>query len=111
MTERRRRRLRLPRWLYWVAGAVIAFGGAIAARKMGEMTGYNYRVAIWLGGAVCIFAGLAIVSFGTRARLEDELLFAEENGAAGGDKAKRGGDDEAGCDREPPPPKPSPPSG
>lgn len=88
MAERRRHRLRLPRWTYWVAGAVIAFGGAIGARYIGEMTGYTYRVAVWLGGAVCIFAGLAIVSVGTRARLEDELLFAEEGTSVSDGNAK-----------------------
>ncbi|MBL8660662.1 MAG: hypothetical protein JNM75_13005 [Rhodospirillales bacterium] len=34
------------------------------------------RIAIWLTGAVFIFIGLAILSMGTRARLEDEELFA-----------------------------------
>lgn len=99
MAERRRRRLRLPRWTYWVAGAAIAFGGAIAARQIGEMTGYTYRVAVWLGGAVCIFVGLAIVSLGTRARLEDELLFSEDNTVATGKNGISSGDDDAPRDR------------
>ncbi len=39
----------------------------------------SLRIAIWLIGAVFIFIGLAILSMGTRARLEDEALFANGN--------------------------------
>lgn len=68
---------RLPRPVYWTLGAAIAFGGAVGAREVAEMVAVpTVRIAIWLTGAVFIFIGLAVLSMGTRARLEDEELFA-----------------------------------
>ncbi len=60
---------KLPRAVYWTAGAAIAFVGAIIARLLAEQVP-EHRVAIWLTGATVIFFGLAILSLGTKARLE-----------------------------------------
>ncbi len=37
-------------------------------------------MSIWLVGAVFVFIGLAILSLGTKGRIEVEELFAENNG-------------------------------
>jgi hypothetical protein len=62
--------LRLPRVAYWIAGAAIALTGAVAARLLAE-TWPDYRITIWLTGAAVIFVGLAVLSFGTKAQLEE----------------------------------------
>ena len=65
-----RRHLRkLPRAVYWTAGAAIAFAGAIAARVLAEEVP-GYQVPIWLAGAIAVFLGLGVLSLGTKARLE-----------------------------------------
>lgn len=81
MAERRRSNrwlYRLPRLVYWAAGAAVAFGGALGARLLAQGAPSSHQVVIWLTGAVLIFIGLAILSMGTRARLEVELLFAND---------------------------------
>jgi amino acid transporter len=60
--------MRLPRWAYWIAGALIAFAGAIGARLLAAAASGQLGIAIWLVGAVFIFVGLAVLSFGTRTR-------------------------------------------
>lgn len=81
MAERRgsRRWLhRLPRPVYWAAGAAVAFGGAYASRVLAGDAASVQQVVIWLGGATLIFIGLAILSMGTRARLETERALADD---------------------------------
>jgi hypothetical protein len=89
--------LRLPRLVYWVAGAAISFGAAAGARLIAEGAPPSQRVPIWLIGAVFVFVGLAILSLGTKGRLEVEELFAENNG-----------DQANGDDKEPAPPPVAP---
>ena len=60
---------KLPRAVYWTVGAAIAFVGAMVARLLAEQVP-EYRVPIWLSGATAIFFGLAILSLGTKARLQ-----------------------------------------
>ena len=72
---------KLPRAVYWTAGAAIAFVGAIVARLLAEEVP-GYRVPIWLAGAIVIFFGLAILSLGTKARLQLRDQNEEEGGQA-----------------------------
>jgi cytochrome c biogenesis protein CcdA len=65
-------RRRLPRAIYWVAGAAIAFTGAVGARVIAEGFPLEARVPIWLAGAAIIFLGLCILSLGTRSHLDDQ---------------------------------------
>ena len=75
-----RRYLRkLPRAVYWTAGAAIAFAGAIAARLLAEQVP-EHRVAIWLTGAMVIFFGLSILSLGTKTHLKKSNRAEEEDG-------------------------------
>ena len=60
---------RLPQPAFWAIGAAIAFTGAIVARLIAEHVP-DYRVPIWLAGAIVVFFGLVILSLGTKARLE-----------------------------------------
>jgi cytochrome c biogenesis protein CcdA len=62
---------RLPRAVFWVAGAAIAFTGAIVARIVAEAFPLQDRALIWLAGAVVIFFGLCVLSLGTRSHLDD----------------------------------------
>lgn len=65
--------LRLPRWLYWVVGAVVACSGAFIANAFAERyQDINARAPIWIAGSVFIFAGLYILSLGTKSRLSDD---------------------------------------
>jgi cytochrome c biogenesis protein CcdA len=61
---------RLPRPVYWIVGAAIAFIGAFVARGLSEQFAVEYRLAIWLAGSAVIFLGLWILSLGTKARLD-----------------------------------------
>jgi hypothetical protein len=61
-------RLRRPRFLYWIAGAVIAGGGALMARYLGDLYP-DYRIFWWMTGGAVIFVGLAVLSLGTRSHL------------------------------------------
>jgi cytochrome c biogenesis protein CcdA len=63
---------RLPRAIYWVAGAAIAFAGAVGARIVAEGFPLQDRVPIWLAGAAVIFLGLCVLSLGTRSHLDDQ---------------------------------------
>lgn len=85
--------LRLPRLVYWVMGAAVSFGAAAGARWLAETLPPSQRVPVWLIGAVFVFVGLAILSLGTKGRIEIEELFAENNGE------QRNGED-----KEPAPP-------
>ena len=69
VADLRHLRGKLPRAVYWAVGAAIAFAGAIAGRLLADQLP-GYRVPIWLAGAIVIFFGLAILSLGTKARLE-----------------------------------------
>jgi cytochrome c biogenesis protein CcdA len=60
---------KLPRAVYWVAGGVIALTGAALARSFAA-TVPEHRILIWLGGVAIIFLGLAVLSLGTKARLQ-----------------------------------------
>ncbi len=61
---------RLPRPVFWVAGATLSCAGALGARFLSESFPMQDRIPIWLAGAGLVFLGLCVVSFGTRARLE-----------------------------------------
>ncbi|MBK8176458.1 MAG: hypothetical protein IPK66_14665 [Rhodospirillales bacterium] len=68
---------KLPRWprsVYWILGATISCTGAIGARLISNAFPLNERIPIWLAGAVVVFLGLGVLSFGTRARLADDEL-------------------------------------
>jgi hypothetical protein len=56
--------------VFWAAGAAIAFGGAIAARLLAERAPDEYRLVIWLMGGAFVFLGVAVLSLGTRSRLD-----------------------------------------
>lgn len=62
---------RLPRAVYWVAGAALACAGALGARFISEAFPLADRVPIWLAGGGIIFLGLCVLSLGTRAWLDD----------------------------------------
>jgi hypothetical protein len=62
----------LPRAVYWGLGGAIACGGAIAARVVAEQVPEDYRVIVWLVGSAFIFLGAAVLSLGTRARLDHD---------------------------------------
>jgi hypothetical protein len=66
----RRQLPRLSRAAFWVIGTVIAFTGAIVARLLAERVSGDYQLLIWLAGAAVIFLGVAVLSLGTRSRLE-----------------------------------------
>jgi cytochrome c biogenesis protein CcdA len=68
----KRGRRRLSRAVYWVAGAAIAFTGAIVARIVAEGFPVQDRVPIWLAGAVVIFLGLCVISLGSQSHLGDQ---------------------------------------
>ena len=61
---------RLPRAVYWIAGAVLACAGAVGARLVSELFPLGQRIPIWLTGAGIVFLGLCVLSLGTRAWLE-----------------------------------------
>jgi hypothetical protein len=60
---------RPPRVFYWSIGAAIALAGALAARTIAEALP-EYRIPIWFVGSGLIFAGLYVLSLGTKARLD-----------------------------------------
>lgn len=66
----RRQLSRLPRPALWAMGAAIAFTGAVVARVLAERVSGNYQLLIWLAGAAVIFLGVAVLSLGSRSRLE-----------------------------------------
>jgi H+/Cl- antiporter ClcA len=72
VTASRRPPPRLPRWVYWALGAVIAFAGAVVARLFADRTPDEYRLVIWFMGGAFIFLGVAVLSLGTRSRLDGE---------------------------------------
>ncbi|MBK8906913.1 MAG: hypothetical protein IPM60_03135 [Rhodospirillales bacterium] len=61
--------MRLPRWLYWVVGAAIAFAGAYLFRGLGDQFSIHQRWPFWLAGTAAIFVGLWVLSLGTKSRL------------------------------------------
>ena len=63
---------KLPRVVYWGLGASIACGGAFAARVVSERVASEYDVAAWLAGGAVIFIGVAVLSLGTRYRLDPD---------------------------------------
>jgi hypothetical protein len=63
-----RRLRRLPRPAYWLAGAAVAFVGAIIANRLAAGLPVTERMPYWLAGSAVIFLGLWILSLGTRAR-------------------------------------------
>lgn len=63
---------RLPRAFYWTLGGVIACGGAIGARIIGDGLHPGDRYLASLAGCALIFLGIAIVSFGTHANLRGD---------------------------------------
>ena len=61
----------LPRVVYWTIGAATALAGAIVARLFAEHLP-EHRVPIWLAGVSVIFLGVAVLSLGTRSRLDGD---------------------------------------
>jgi hypothetical protein len=59
---------RLPRPVFWLAGGLVACTGAFVANRFAAGMPVDDRLPWWLAGSVAVFAGLAIVSLGTRAR-------------------------------------------
>jgi sulfite exporter TauE/SafE len=68
-SELKDRLRQLPRWAYWLAGAVVACTGALIANRLSAGLPVTDRLPYWLAGSVLIFLGLYILSLGTRARL------------------------------------------
>ncbi len=63
-----KKRRRLPRAAYWALGGAVAFIGAAGANLLSQQFPIDQRLFIWVGGSVFIFAGLYILSQGTRSR-------------------------------------------
>ena len=59
---------RLPRPVYWILGATIAFTGATTANRLSAGLPLTEQLPYWLAGSAVIFLGLWILSLGTRAR-------------------------------------------
>ena len=70
MRRWRRRLGRLPRPVFWMVGAAIACGGALTARLYAEHLPLEERLPFWLIGGGLVFLGMAVLSLGTRARLD-----------------------------------------
>lgn len=63
----------MPRGIYWSVGAIVACTGAFIANALAEQyQDINARIPIWIVGSVFIFAGLYILSLGTKSRLKDD---------------------------------------
>lgn len=63
---------RLPRYVYWLTGAAIAFFGAFIARGLAEQVAGEAKIPFWIAGSIIIFAGLWVLSQGTRSRVSNE---------------------------------------
>lgn len=73
MTDRGRRLAlwaRLPRWVYWTAGAAIAFVGGFTAKVVADQFPLEQRMPFWIAGTAIIFTGLWVLSMGTKSRLD-----------------------------------------
>ena len=75
--------MRLPRSVFWALGAAIAVVGALVARGAAEAFP-TYQVPLWLLGGGAIFVGLAVLSLGTRGRMEELDDTEPDDGDAGG---------------------------
>jgi hypothetical protein len=60
---------RLPRWAYWLAGALIACAGAMIVNRLSAGLPVEGRLPYWVAGSAVIFLGLWVLSLGTRARM------------------------------------------
>jgi sulfite exporter TauE/SafE len=63
-------RTRLPRWAYWAIGAAIAVVGAFTAQVVADRFPVAQRLPFWIAGTAIIFAGLWVLSMGTKSRLD-----------------------------------------
>lgn len=73
MTERGTRDAfwkRLPRWIYWTVGAAVSFVGAFTAKVVADQFPLEQRLPFWIAGTAIIFAGLWVLSMGTKSRLD-----------------------------------------
>jgi sulfite exporter TauE/SafE len=61
---------RLPRWIYWTVGAAIACVGAFTAQVVADQFPVAQRLPFWIAGTAIIFAGLWVLSMGTKSRLD-----------------------------------------
>jgi hypothetical protein len=68
-SELKDRLRRLPRWAYWLGGALIACAGALIANRLSAGLPIEGRLPYWVAGSAVIFLGLWVLSLGTRARL------------------------------------------
>jgi hypothetical protein len=59
---------RPPRWVFWLAGAVVACSGALLANRLSADLPIAERGPYWLAGTAVIFLGLWILAKGTRAQ-------------------------------------------
>ena len=62
---------RLPRWAYWLAGAVVACSGALLANRLSAELPLPDRAPYWLAGSAVIFIGLWIVAQGSHTHRGD----------------------------------------
>jgi cytochrome c biogenesis protein CcdA len=61
---------RLPRWIYWTVGAAVSFVGAFTAKVVADQFPLEQRLPFWIAGTAIIFAGLWVLSMGTKSRLD-----------------------------------------
>lgn len=63
---------RLPRVVYWISGAAVAFLGAVTAQGVSDDLPLEQRLPVWVLGSIFIFLGLLILSLGVKSRLTPE---------------------------------------
>ncbi len=57
------------RAVYWIAGAVLAIGGALAARFLAPALGETLRAIVTSAGHLAAGAGLLVIAVGVRNRV------------------------------------------
>ena len=65
-------RRRLPRQIYWLAGALVACSGALIANRLSDGLPMSDRAPYWIAGSAAIFLGLWILSLGTRSSTDED---------------------------------------
>ena len=63
---------RLPRAAYWLLGAAVAVTGAMVAKTIADQFPLAERAPFWIAGTAIIFAGLWVLSMGTKSRLQGD---------------------------------------